>query len=815
MQGARNTPLLRLALAAVLTGFLVWPAQAAETLGGASEGSALEPFSDASVQFDFARGLFARKLYEEAAAEYAVFLKKHPDDPRTPEALARLGEAYFEIGDFARAEKTFELFLRRYPGHEAAPAARLRMGCARIERQEFDQAIEALRPLTGTDAPEAVRHAAWYYLGRSLQDSGKLAEAREALQKALSAESELEALALYALGEVELALGAHQQAAGRLQAFLQKHPDHRLADPATLRLAEALRAQGKIDEAARSYRTVVDRHPDSREARKAQAGLGWIALAREDYEQAEKTARSALDGAPADIAPALRRLLGVALLRQKKYEAAEAQLAQITNGPEAPAALRDRTWALLGAGRIDDASNCARAYLSRYPDREPGTAHYLLGVITFRKAEYHTAARHFEQAREDPATPHRAEAAYQAALAHERTGDHAQAEAAYAEFVQAFPDHKLVPAALLGMGAAQTRQEEYEAAVETYRRVLDNESSTPAQREEAWSHQAVAHYELADYEAMDECYRSLLEAFPHSAAAPEARYWVGWGAQHRRHYPEAIKQYQQFLETYPNHALADKVRYRLGMSQYQAGHADRAAEVFYGILTEHPKIEIGQDELLWLGTHYMRRDAFDKAVTVYRALLERHPGPKVRTMTLFYLAEILREQKDWDAAIENYRLLASDKDARYRSMAHFGLAVCLRETGHLDEARAAMDEVELSPDDPLRAALELERGLLAKAQGRTDVALRRFLRVGLLYDDLEVCGRALYEAGRLAEAQEDYDKARTCYEELTGATPHSYGAKYAEQSPWSRKAEERLQALSATQQAPSEEQPSAPESTGG
>ncbi|MFH0910949.1 MAG: tetratricopeptide repeat protein [Planctomycetota bacterium] len=762
-----------------------------------SAGAAVDPFSDASVQFDFASGLFLRGLYTDAAKEYDDFLQQFPADPRAADALLHLGESLFESGEFVRAEEAFQRMLRLFPNNPNALGAQLRIGCARFERKQYEEAIAAFQRLTSAPAPAGILSSTYYYLGRSFQEILRLPEAHEALARALEGGEGIRPLALYSLGEVEYALERYADAEGRFRRFFQDFPGHRLGTATVLRLAETLRAQGKLDEAARFYSTLAQYHPETYEGQQAYLGLGWVQIAQEDFAAAEATARKALAVKTSPLASSLHYLLGVALLREKKYEAAEAEFSLIVAGPDVTRADRDRIWALLGAGRTEEAVRQANLYLSKYPNQEPGTAWHLLGIISFRQADYTAALDCFRKACNDPATPYREEAAYQLTLAFERLGRDAEAATSYRFFATTFPKSPLLPAALLGLGNAEMRQKNFPAAVDAYTRLPAIPEATAAQREEAWSQQAVAHYELQDYDKMDACYRAIASEFPRSAAAPEALYWIAWGEQHRQKYAEAIEAYTRFLQTYPAHALADRVRYRLGMTCYQAGRIDEAAARFYEILTRYPQIEIGQNELLWLGSHYMQRDKLAEAVTIYEALLQRHPGSTVRTMTLYYLAEIQRKQKNWPAAMDTYRQLANEKEPRYKALAYFGLGICLRETGQFDEARATLDKADLSADDPLRAALDLQFGLLDEAQGKTDSAMRAFLRVGLLYDDLDLCGQALLEAGALAEAKGDLAKAVACYEELTGAKPNSYGAKYASRSPWSQKAALRLAELRA------------------
>lgn len=772
---------------------------------GAEATSSADPFSPPSLQFDFASGLYARRLYREAASEYETFLKTFPNDPRRTEAVLNLAHSRFRLGEYAAAEALFLQFLRLAPGHAQALDAKVRLGCCRFERKAYAEAIPLLREAAAQKAAPKLLQTARYYLGRSLQETGAMAEAATVLAGALAVNSPLQPLARYALAEAMGALGKHAEAQSHLKTFLEAYPQHRLASAARLRLAESWRTTGKLDEAAKIYETMLDAEPAANHSRhEALLGLGWVRLKQARWKDAEAAARKALEGTKGPLKDSLHYLLGLALLKQKQYRPAATTLAEVQRGPHVAAALLQQIWALLGAAQLDQAAAQAQAYLKRFPKREIGTAHYLLGTALFRKADYAGAAKAYAVSRSLAKHPYQAEAGFQTALCHERLGQDADAAAAYAYYLKTFPKNTMRPAALLGLGNAEARLGKFAEAAQAYAQVGALQSASAAQKEQALLQQAVCWYERKEYDKMDASYRKVLDQFPHSAAAPEALYWVAWGAQRRQQYADAIKLYNRLITEHPKHSLVDRCQYRLGMSHYQAGDEAAAAAVFYEILLNRPQIEIGQTELLWLGSYFLQHDQPVEADTTYKALLERHPGPEVYTLTLYYRAEAQRRvalrtnrEEDWQRAAESFRQLSEKKDPRYRSLSHFGLGQCYRRLGKLEDAFKSLKLVQLAPDDPLMASLHLEIGLVEKARGRLPQALQSLMRVGLLYDDMDVCGEALYEAGRVSERLADLDKARTCYAELSSTAAGTSGARHGQSSPWSKKARKRLKQLEA------------------
>ncbi|MBN1256746.1 MAG: tetratricopeptide repeat protein [Planctomycetes bacterium] len=771
-------------------------------------------FSPASQQFDFASGLFARKLYSEAEVEYKSFLENFPDDVRRSYATFNLAKTRFALKRFARAEVEFNEFINANPGSELLPEAQMQIGCCRFERKAYTEATAALEPLVNNPVfaevkvPEEVRYSAYYYLGRAHQELGELEKAAESLTQSLRSPPPLQVLARFALGEVEADRQQYPEAETHLRTLRQEYPQHPLYPAAGLRLAEVLRQTGRLDEAAELYQELTKLDGNTPESREAFLGLGLVRFGQEDFLASVNEARKGLAFKDPALTAPLRYLLGISLLRQKEYGQADAILANIKEGEYAAAAAVQRIWGYLGAARLDEAEAQANFCMKTFPQQEPGTVAYLFGTALFRKAEYETAITAFSKGRELTANPYREESAFQLALASERLGKDADAVAAYTVFCEDFPDSDSLPAALIGLGNAHLRLKNYAGAIAAYNQVTGQDSASAAQTEHARLQEALCHYALEEYEEMDKCYRAILEESPRSAAAPEALYWVAWGKQRAGNYPEAIALFQQFQTNYPKHTRSDQVLYLLGMNYYQNNDEEKAAEIFYRILQEHPAIKMQETELLWLGNFFLQKDKPGEANQVYNTLLARQPGSKIRTMAQYYSAEAQRRRAvhlntgaAWKKAAESFRLLTVEEDPRFNVLSHFGLGQCLRRLGDLAGARAAFAKVDFDPDDPMMASLLFERGMLEKASGNLDTALRLLMQVGLLYDEIDLCGEALLAAGEICEAQKDFDKAATCYRELFGDQAGSYGKRYGEKSRWSVEARQRYNSMQQQRQA--------------
>ncbi len=662
-----------------------------------------------------------------------------------------------------------------------------------MKEKNFKKAMATLKKVIAQKPNNSTLHTAYYYLGRAYHEEGFIKESITLLQKNTLEKNNFYELSLFELSDISSQQGKYYDAEKYLRLFLEEKttPDFRLM--AITRLAEVLREQKKFGEAESIY---LDLSNSGSPLKRAQAllGLGWIKIKRKKYNEAGMIAEKGLQMKVSSLTDYFRYLHGVALLKENNYAKAEIELKKIVINELHPPATRELIWVMLGKGDIDKALKYAIYYLKKFPTHDPNTANFLVGISLFKKANYDEAIKYFKIASKVNG-PYQCEALFQLAVAYERKGDNIEAAKSYSAIIKNFANTDIYPSALLGWGNSLIKLKDFSLASTIYAKLAEQKSATPAMKIQALNQIAVCYYKLGKYNKMRDCYKKIITDFPGSTSSAEASYWIAWSEQNSKNYLKARELYRSFLKKYPKHQLAKKARYRMGMSEYQAGHEQEAANTFYDIILNYPNIKIEQNELLWLGSFFMRTADLKKAGTIYEALLKRHPDWETKFITLYYLAEIQRKQKNYKSAIENFQKLANEKDPQFKSLANLGLGNCLRLTNRLDEARKAFNLVRLQPDDPLIASLHLELGLLEKAAGNLELATKHLMKAGLLYDDLEICGEALWEAGKIYEAQDKHAKAIICYKELCGNEKNSYGERYAKKSKWSALAKEKLSKL--------------------
>ncbi|MCX7590282.1 MAG: tetratricopeptide repeat protein [Kiritimatiellae bacterium] len=154
-------------------------------------------------RLEFANGLFARGMYELAAAEYEAFLRDVPGSGSEDVVRFRLGESLRELGRVERAAEEFRRVFEKYPG-------------------------------------SAYRFKAGFKAALLLREGGKYKEASEMLDRLLKAgpPEDTAAACQYELGEVWFSLGKPDESAKVFEELLKKHPNAELVPYAALRLGQ-------------------------------------------------------------------------------------------------------------------------------------------------------------------------------------------------------------------------------------------------------------------------------------------------------------------------------------------------------------------------------------------------------------------------------------------------------------------------------------------------------------------------------------------------------------------------------------------------
>jgi TolA-binding protein len=216
----------------------------------------------------------------------------------------------------------------------------------------------------------------------------------------------------------------------------------------------------------------------------------------------------------------------------------------------------------------------------------------------------------------------------------------------------------------LKAGLLAFQQQQYQQALQSFRRIIDEEAAQ-APDAEYWS--AMTYMALEMLEEADRTLEHYLARYPGHALAAEAQYQKTRLLFLERDYENALQASYEFMRSNPGSPLVPNAYFWIGESLYSLGRLEEAERVFAKVLRDYPqsyKVEAAsyrlsllefkkrEEELLRLlkWSHeeflrtveeYQRREkAYDQALTAYQ---QRVGSPEQRQAEAKALEELKAE----------------------------------------------------------------------------------------------------------------------------------------------------------------------------
>ncbi|MHC4504612.1 MAG: tetratricopeptide repeat protein, partial [Planctomycetota bacterium] len=212
-----------------------------------------------------ARGDIAAGRYDEAIAKLRPVAEGRAW--RAPRAWTWIGVAHEKKGEPGKARAAHEkaLGLYRESGRSGADAL-LALGRVAYQADDFEGAAERYRQAR-SEAPRGDPRPA-FFLGRSLEESGRVKEAYRLYEEAAASEGRVPPNVVFGFADVYMQMGVAAEKLGRageairhLEKALELAPRHRQAVDMHLKIGLLAEKTGDYEEAARRFEDVLRRAP--------------------------------------------------------------------------------------------------------------------------------------------------------------------------------------------------------------------------------------------------------------------------------------------------------------------------------------------------------------------------------------------------------------------------------------------------------------------------------------------------------------------------------------------------------------------------
>ena len=341
---------------------------------------------------------------------WLALAREYPKSKYTPEALMRIGEYYFDYGQWKAAEKYYTL-ASAYPKSKFYDMVLYKLAWTYYQMFDYDRAINGFRRLIAhydgkkdkkSELGAQLRIEAIQYLARSLADDDwdgdGDADADAGVDRALKyvrggEAFEVEILEEYAKSLYELHEDRKYKEAARVyRVLVDRNPTNPKNPELHERLIESLDLSGDLVNAAKAREELVERYGKT---------SAWY---RANIQNAGATSKA-------------ERLVEVALRQRGKFHHAAAQKLRAQGLAEG-----DKLKLVKAKEEYEAAVAAYRRYLAEYPKhRETYETRYLLAEALYWSGHYLAASREYGTVRDFPGkTEHREASAYSAIKAHEK-----------------------------------------------------------------------------------------------------------------------------------------------------------------------------------------------------------------------------------------------------------------------------------------------------------------------------------------------------------------------------------------------------------
>ncbi len=573
-------------------------------------------------QFDYANGLFARKLYDLAIPEYQKYLDDYPGRPGRANAYFSLGECYRNLHRASNARTNLQKVLNDYSDSEFAGPAAFALAEMAFTDKDYATALPLFHRSAGKSKEPAVALSARYFEARCLEALGRKDEAADIYAQVADTgnpnpyreDARVTAASIFAARGKKLdALKQYEALANEAQKSALKAEAAVRGGMIALELVQA--DKGKIDNAmAQRAAALFQKARTLPEAGKfralAQVGFRRLQYQTGQYTQLLADYKKEFDKLP-EAAQAEVLLLAANSERQLGHpKQAEALYGQIIDKYPDREEAKDAAYQQLINVYNSDSSALSAAvdqFLATNPTNERADqAKLLKAEALYKQQNYTEAVSLYGELRASELSPRlRAEAAYKLGLCHIQTKNTPGVIEAFTYYLQTFPDSLEIPAALAQRALAYEQDKNYNAAL-TDLSIILAKYPRAHEREAALQLRALILGQQDQTKGMVDTFRQLLKEFPKSSAAAQAQYYIGKTAFEAKDYKTALNALNTARQL-NNEQYYNLASVRIILSQFYL--KDRAAltKEVNAFMANSPNTNVPPEVLEWLGIKPRKR----------------------------------------------------------------------------------------------------------------------------------------------------------------------------------------------------------------
>jgi tetratricopeptide (TPR) repeat protein len=274
-----------------------------------------------------------RQKFDKTINQASKVLQLHPKSKYVDDALFIIGESFYHIEEYRKAERKFRELIELFPNSGLVEDAKLWLAKTQVKLEHLDVAQSEFMAMSQKAKNKKIRAEAQFRLGEVYWLQEKYPEANRELNKALLLidDDRLKIKTYQRLGECYLKLESYHQAAESFHhaARRSKNPD--LQFELNIQYAKALNAAGDANEAIEILKNLIDTNDQHKQLGMAKLELANSYRTMQANEKAIEIYNDIVEIHPRTTAAA-GAFLALAQYDEKvlhNYESAEKNYAQV------------------------------------------------------------------------------------------------------------------------------------------------------------------------------------------------------------------------------------------------------------------------------------------------------------------------------------------------------------------------------------------------------------------------------------------------------------------------------------------------------
>jgi TolA-binding protein len=693
------------------------------------------------------------KRYDAAAQAFQQVIEKHPDLDLIEDAYMNLGSSQYSLAGqqgaplYAQAAKTFGAMLKKFPEGKYKDQGLFFAGEAEYN-QGNKQGAAALYDRLLAECPDSkLREDTLYALGVTREELEQYPQAGEAYDQFIDQFPESSLLTEVRMRKAETILQTGDIAAAeRIFGQVAATEGFAAADHALERQAYCLARQEKFAEAAKLYARIPTEYPSSQYATEATMSAGRCYFRADQPEQAAKWFQQVIANDQKNAAEAAHWLCRIHLKNSQPAEARQlaAQALKTTEG---------------GDYLINLQMDLADA-MYELPDARSQA------VEQYRKI-----------ATEHPQHELAPQALYNVAFAALESGKFDQGLTDTAAFLQAYPEHRLVPDVRYVAAECHLQRNAYAEAEQIYRTLTETHAGHPDH--ETWRVRlALSMFLQKQYDQTVAALKDLVADVQQAGNVAEAQFLLGASHFYLEQYAPAVKSLRASLKADAKWKQADEATLLLARSLRSQDETAEANQILEQLIAEFPDSRLLDQAHYRYGEGAYAAGDFAKAIAEYAAVIDGWPESAFAPYALYNQGWAqLKSRSFADAAQAFTALIEGHPQHALIADAHFARGMCRRQTEDYAGAITDIDVfLQSEPEATQKCDAWYERGLAQAAAKDFAAAAASYRQVLETAPDYASADKVLYElawAYKSSSDAADAPRAVAAFGDLATKYPNS------------------------------------------